>query len=541
MNFWSAALLALTLAATPAFAADPQDCGTIVVPPGVGLGPGGDITSFNPDLITSAYNGEAVNLLFTPLIWVNRFHTIDWTRSIATAITTPDQGTTYDVTMRPWTWSDGVPVTTTDVLYAYNLMVTLGTNYDGYGSGGMPMIIKSIKIIDAEHFEVVLTHQVNPDWFTLNGLAQLMPLPAHLWSHYNSDQIWQQQSNPAFFQVVDGPLIIKQLNTGIDAVFVPNPEYAKHGPPMHFSRFIMKFMDSEGQALQEMESGNLDMANLPFALFDKAQHLPGLYTVTLEPTYSWHELELNEANKTSTYFADIRVRQAIADAINQPQMIKLAMHGYGIPVYGPVPPVPDTFLSPAAKAGKYPVGYNPAKAIALLKAAGFIPGPDGIMQKNGTKIDFTVLIPAGQPLRIEMAESMQQNLRAIGIVLKIHQVEINQIFSLLVNAPQAWQAILIAEDMLSYPSGEGFFKTGGYFNNDGYSNPLMDKYIDASTNTPGLSGLFAYQDFASAQQPVIFLPVEQFSVLARKNIHGLNEFMSPTSSWSPEQLYCTKN
>jgi peptide/nickel transport system substrate-binding protein len=308
---------------------------------------------------------------------------------------------------------------------------------------------------------------------------------------------------------------------------------------MHFDRFIMKFMNSEGQELQAVESGDLDMSNIPFDLYDKAQHLPGTYVATLPPSYSWHQLIPNLANPATSFFKDVRVRDAIADAINQPEMIKLAMHGLGDAVYGPVPPYPDTFLSPAAKAGNYPVGYDPAKARALLAAAGYTPGPDGIMQKDGQKISFTVMIPAGQTMRIEMAEAMQQNLRAAGIDMRAHQVEINQIFSLVTSQPKAWEAALYANELSAFPSGEGFFATGSFYDDNGYSDPVMDRDIADSTDKPGLAGLFAYEDYASAQEPVIFLPVEKYAVLARDGIHGLQDFMSPTSSWSPEQLYCT--
>ena len=534
---------ALFLSAAPAFAQtpalpqEPGDCGTIIIPPGLGIGPGADITSFNPLFITSAYNAEAAGLMFESLLWINRDHQINWQRSIASSITTPDAGKTYDVTMRPWLWSDGVPVTSQDVLYAFKLIKAYGTSYAGYGAGGMPGLIGSLTARDAAHFQVVLKHRVNPDWFILNGLPQLAPLPQHAWARYNTDQIWQGQSSPAFFRVSDGPLLLRGFTVGVDALFTPNPRYG--GGPMHFSRFIMKFENAEGQELQAVESGDLDMSNLPFALYAQASHLPGVHVLTLPPAYAWHELIPNLANPRTRYFGDVRVRQAIADAIGQQQIISLAMHGHGLPDYGPVPVVPPTFLSPAAKAGNYPVGYNPAKARALLAAAGYAPGVDGIMRKGGQKISFTLEIPAGQPLRIEMAELIQQDLRAVGIAMQIRQVEFNKMLSQMVHEPHAWEAILVGENLAAYPSGEDMFVTGGYLNNNGYSDKKMDVLVAQSTDEPGLAGLYAYQDYASAQQPVIFLPNEQYSLLVRNGLHGVDDFINPLGGWAPEKLYCT--
>lgn len=533
------ALLAVLLLSPPARAAAPagQDCGTIVIPPGLGIGPGGDLTSFNPLFIQSEYNEEAADMLLEQLLWINRFHEIDWQRSIASAVATPDNGKTYVVTMRPWNWSDGVPVTTADVLYAWKLIQTYGTNYVGYGSGGIPMLVASVTAQGPEQFIVTLRHAVNPQWFILNGLEQFQPLPSHFWGHFSPDQIWQGQSSPAFFSITDGPLLLKKLQVGVDAEFVPNPSYG--GSKMHFARLIMKFENSEGQELQAVQSHDLDMSNIPFDLFDKAQTLPGNYVLTLPPTYSWHEFIPNMANPKTLFFGDVRVRDALADAIDQNQIVQLAMHGHGIPTHSPVPPYPPTFLSPAAKAGKFPTGYNPAAARALLAQAGFAPGPEGILQRHGQKFVFTLLIPAGQPLRIEMAEVMQRDLAAIGIKMLVHQEEINEIFTQLVNEPLAWEAILIATDVTAYPSGESEFATGAFYNNNGYSNPKMDALIRQSTDAPGLAGLYAYQDYAAAQQPVIFLPNEQYSILVRNGLHGVEDFINPLGVWAPEKLFCT--
>jgi peptide/nickel transport system substrate-binding protein len=530
------AAILLAFCAMPAMAAE-NDCGTIVIPPGIGIGPGADVTSFNMLFIDSLYNQEAAELLFMPLLWINRFHEADYSRSLASGVSTPDGGRTFDVTLRPWIWSDGTPVTTADVVYTFNLIKQLGPAYPGYQEGGIPNMVQSITAKDATHVEFKLTQPVNASWFILNGLGQIYVFPQHVWSRYTLDQIMQAQSSPAFFAVVDGPLKIKTLAVGLYAEFVPNPAYP--GPKMHFSRFVMKFMDSEGAELQGVEAGDLDVSNLPFTLWDAARHLTGVHVEPLLPSYSWHETILNLQNPGTPFFSDVRVRDAIADAIDQNQIVALAMHGQGVPVYGPVPPVPASFLSPAARARQYPVSYDPAHARALLREAGYAPGPDGIMRKGNEKLAFTVLIPAGQPMRIEMSEVIQQDLAAVGIALTTRQVEFNQIMALQSGPSDGWQAIIMAEDITPFPSGEDNFSTNGFYNTGHYSNPKMDALISASINAQGLNGLFAFEDFASAEQPVIFLPVEKYSLLVSNRLHGVGDFLNPLGEWAPDQLYCS--
>jgi peptide/nickel transport system substrate-binding protein len=529
MDCLVAALLAITLLATPALADQKGDCGTIIIPTGLGVASGADVTSLNPLLSNSTYNLQAGDLMYLGLIWINRFAQIDWSRSLASAIATPDQGTTYNVTLRPWHWSDGVPVTTADIAYTFKLIKELGSTYPGYGAGGMPDIIKSLNIISPTQFQVVLKRQVNSTWFIYNGLGQLLPLP---------DQIWQNQSTPAFYNVVDGPLKTQSLDIGLDLAMVPNQAY--EGPQMHFEKLVFKFIESDGATLQAVEAGDVDMADVPFAVWNAVQHLPGIYIVKLPPAFSWNYITLNFRNPQVAFFKDVRIRDAMQDALNQAAMVKYVQHGLGVEVLGPVPPVPPTFLSPQMRAGIYPVGYNPAKARALLEQAGYTPGPDGVMQKNGQRLSFVFLLLTGDDFIQEMTEEIQAEFRAVGIEMKVREIEFNQLLALLDSgSTTSWQAAGLGTSTGGYPTGEDFFTTGGYDNSGGYSDPTMDKLIAESTDKPGLDGLFAYENYASAQQPVIFFATSSIAVLVRNRIHGMADFINPAFSYSPEQLYCT--
>ena len=533
-------ILAGAVASTPAAqAAMPvEDCGTIVVPTGVGVGTGADITSMNPLLSSSLYNQEISFLLYQNLIWLNAgTGTIDWSRSIANNVSTPDNGITYNVSLRPWHWSDGVPVTTADVAYAFKLIKALGTTYAQYGAGGMPDIVKSLNIISPTQFQLVLTHRVNPTWFIYNGLFLLSPLPEHSWGKYTVDEIFQGQSSPAFFRVVDGPLQASRLDIGLDLVLVPNPAY--DGPKSHFHRLIFKFLDSDGAALQGVEAGDLDMANAPHTLWRAVQHLPGLTLTTLPPVLAYGEIALNFRNPAVAFFRDVRVREAMADAIDQATMIKLVDHGQGVQIYGPVVPEPPTFLSPEMKAGNYPVGYDPAKARALLQEAGFSPGPDGIMRKDGKELSFVYLMLSGGAANEQVTELTQADLLKIGIRMKVREIEFNQLVALLENPKADWQAAGLGETTSVYPSGEEVFATGAGQNAGGYSDAKMDRLITASTETPGLSGLYAYENYASAQQPVIFQAASLPSVLSRDTIHGVKNFVDAAGIYYPDQLYCS--
>jgi peptide/nickel transport system substrate-binding protein len=532
-------ILLLTLLSTPAYADQKGDCGTIVLPTGIGETAPADITSFNPIFSNTAYNEEAGWLLFPNLIWINRYSQIDWYRSLASSVSSPDQGTTYDVVLRPWHWSDGVQLTAADVIYEYNLIKKLGPEWPGYGQGGLPDIIKSFNVISPTHFQVILKHQVNPTWFIYNGLSSLEPVPEHAWAKYSIDQLFQNQSSPKFFDVVDGPVKIKNLAIGLDAVFVPNPAF--DGPKMHFDQLVFKFLEGDGAAVQGVLSGDMDAATLVPSLWDYAAAKPGFYIQVLPPGGFQNVIVINLKNPHVSFFDDVRVRDAIEDSINQTGMIKLLFHNEGDPSYGPYPPSPPTFVAPSLLAGHIPVGYDPAKSLSLLAQAGYTRGPDGIMQKNGQRLSFIYLLSSGSGNLEEMAEILQDDFRKVGVEMKVYEMDFNQMLALMAGPATGWEAAGVGQPVATYPTGEGQYATGAFQNEGGYSDPTMDKLIAASTSKPGNDALFAYEVYATAQQPVIWFPTARVAILSSNHLHGILDFVDPAGQFSPDQLYCSTN
>jgi len=532
-----AATLALLLLAPPVFADQKGDCGTIIVPTGIGeTDSGSDLTSFNPLFVDTAYNAEAAWSLYPNLLWINRFSQIDWSRSLASAVTTTDN-TNFIVTLRPLHWSDGVPFTSADVVYFFTLAKALGTNWTQYGGGGLPYIVKDIKILSPSQFQVTTVHPVNPDWFIYNGIGTFNPLPEHAWKKYTLDQIYQLQSTPSFFNVVIGPLKIQKLVVGQDAVFVPNPAW--EGPKMHFSQLIFKFIQGDGAEVQGVQSGNTDAAMLAPSLIKYAQTIPNTHIEVAVPTNFVNVINLNYLNPADDFFHDVRVRQAMEDSIDQDTMVKLVFHGEAITAYGAVPDNMTAFLPPAMQQGTYPVGYNPAKARALLAAAGYTPGPDGIMQKNGKRLSFSLLEPAGSNAFVSMDEYVQSQFRKTGIDMKIRATDFNQMIALMSGQPLRWDAADSGSPVENYPSGEGNFETGAFQNLSKYSDPKMDQLIETNINNPGLQNLFDYETYVSAQQPIIFYAIQVPTVLVSNRLHGMTDFFDPIGQFAPDQLYCT--
>ncbi|MGI4977118.1 MAG: peptide ABC transporter substrate-binding protein [Janthinobacterium lividum] len=510
-------------------------CGTLVIPTGLGVGPPTAAGSLHPVLSPgSLYDQESFNQLYRPMLWFQPDHAIDWSLSHASSIDVEDGGRTYVITLKPITWSDGVAVTADDLVYGFELMKQLGPTYSGYDSGGMPKLFQAVEAEDPLTLRVTLTQAVNPEWFELSGLGQLYALPRHAWGRYSVDEQRSLQTDAGFLSVVDGPFRLVEFNSGRYEALAPNPSYA--GPQAQVERLVIDFLQGTSP-LEALRAGELDAANLPFNVYDAARAIPGLALVKLPPQSGYESIVVNMRNPDAPFLADARVRQAIADAVNQDEVIHLAFHDSTVPVRSPVPPVPATFLSEDARAGRFPTGYDPAHARALLAQAGFTPGPDGILQKDGRRLEWTDLLSdAATDLLVEW-QVVQANLLAIGIRMNIRLMQFNQIIALMDRDPSGWQTASIGWSFPNYPDMQINYGTGAGENYGHFSDPETDALLKQVQDQPGREALFRLQDHLAALQPFIIMPQGAYSLLVRPGVEGLGDALQANYLWALQKIH----
>lgn len=510
-------------------------CGTLVLPTGLAANSPSAAQSLHPILTSnSVYDSESFNLLFRPLLWFTSEHTIDWSLSHAASIDVQDGGRVFVVTLKPIAWSDGVPVTADDVLYSFEMMKELGPLYWGYDTGGIPAMFRNIEATGSLTLRITLTQAVNPEWFELGGLSQLYALPRHAWRRYTLDEQRSLQTDPAFLSVVDGPFRLTEFNSGRYVAYVPNPGFVGEQPAM--ARLVLDFLQGTSP-LEALRSGELDVANVPFNVYDAALAIPGLRVVSLPPSSGYESMVVNMANPAVPFLADARVRQAIADAIDEDEIIRLAFHGHGVPARTPVPPVPVTFLSADSRAGRFPVGHDPAKARALLAEAGFAPGPDGVLTRDGRRLEWTHLVSDASPDLLAEWQVVRSNLAAVGIRMDIRLMEFNQIIATVERDPAAWATVAIGWSFPNYPDMQTNYGTGAGQNWGRFSDPETDALLRQVQDVPGRDALFRLQDHLAALQPFIILPEGAFSLLARPGIEGLPDAIQANFLWALQKVH----
>lgn len=137
-----------------------------------------------------------------------------------------------------------------------------------------------------------------------------------------------------------------------------------------------------------------------------------------------------------------------------------------------------------------------------------------------------------------MADMIVEQLRAVGIEMRLQQFDIAQVVARVYGGGPDWEASYLYTIGGGYPSGEFDFATNGATNAGGYSDPQMDRLITASITQPGLGALYEYEVYASAQVPAIFDIAPPNAGLVRNRLHGVNKFYDPAGQLAPEQLTC---
>jgi peptide/nickel transport system substrate-binding protein len=526
------AFLRVTLLCTTAAAAP---CGTAVIPNNIGQGDPAAPTSFNP-LVGggSITNLQAAVLLFRPLVWVGADARMDPARSLAAEVQALDGNTRFRITLKPWLWSDGKPVTADDVLYCWERILLLGDVYASAGQGGIPDLVASVRAVDATHVDVALKRAVNPAWFTLNGLSLLYALPRHAWGDLGRDEMWRRQNDPALARVVDGPFRLTALKDDRYAAYAPNTLYGGHTPTL--ARLVVTFLEGDNP-LHAVQAGEADLARVPYALWNRLQGTAGFDFTVLPESYGYWALALNLKRDPVAFLRDVRVRRALALAVDQPAIIRLVYRGMGRENHVPVPADAAAWRSGAARAGPPALAHAAAAAAALLEAAGWRLDADGVRVRAGMRLAFTVLSNAASDDSAEMQalQVVQRNLRDVGVEMRFRRVSLDRFFDILGGA-EAWDTASIFNTVPAVPDGGGVFDTGGASNFGGFSDARMDALIKNSIGSPGPAALFAYEDYAAEVLPWIVLPQGQYPVMLAHRLRGVAEMNNPLGNWSPEYL-----
>jgi peptide/nickel transport system substrate-binding protein len=220
-----------------------------------------------------------------------------------------------------------------------------------------------------------------------------------------------------------------------------------------------------------------------------------------------------QAAESLPFFQEAPVRQALLAALDRQAMINEALHGQGFIANGPILP-----WSWAYNASQETIGYDPARASALLEASGWVDSDgDGIRDKGGQSLAFS-LLTSDDPGKIAIAEMASAQWQAIGVAAGVEIIGANLGARLVQHDFQAALAeVLLAGDPDPYPLWHQTQIEGGQ-NYAGWNNTEASMLLEtARTQTDeGLrnDAYFEFQRLFAAELPslILFHPVYSYGV-----------------------------
>jgi peptide/nickel transport system substrate-binding protein len=232
-------------------------------------------------------------------------------------------------------------------------------------------------------------------------------------------------------------------------------------------------------------------------------------------------------NMRDAALQDVRVRQALAYAIDRQAIVEYLRRGLATPAAGLLPSVSWAF-DPDVET----YVYDPAKARALLDAAGY---PD---RGNGPRLRLSLKVSNSEFNRLQ-SSVIQQDLRAVGIALDVRTYEFATLYADVLRGnfqlfTLQWVGGAVADpDILRRVFHSAQTPPAG-FNRGFFSDPRVDRLLDAAASTtPDESRRALYagvQRLIAEEQPYISLWCKTNVAVAQRTLTGFR--ILPTAEFT---------
>ena len=529
-------------------------------------------------------------LMYRPLYWFGQNGQPTLNNSLSLASPPVFDGAKVTITLKPYKWSNGIPVTAQDVMFWLNMEAAVPSDYGAYT--GFPANVKDITAVSSRELTMVMDKPYNPRWFVYNDLSQITPMPV-VWDRtasgpsrcattvsdcakvyaYLDAQAKDLDSyvGSPLWSIVDGPWRLGAFNADGHVTFVPNKSYSGPVKPKlaAFEEAPFTTDAAEYNVLQSPNAGTkIDVGytpqqDVPAKPANAAVGVNPLSSrgYNLAPWVSWavnyYLVNFQSTTGNGPIIRQLYFRQALAYLMNQTAIINGPLKGYGAPTVGPVPVTPVTnMLSPKERQGD-PFPYEPAKAKSLLTSHGWNVVPNGTTTcvdprrcgpgiTKGEGMTFNFPYATGIAWIASEMTQLQSNAADLGIKLNLEPKPFDQITALaggncvvtksscdwdMANWGGGWS---FSPDYL--PTGEELFECGVPANSGGYCDKTNDALI-GNTLDSGMQSMYTWQNYLAPRLPMEWQPDADYQLTEiAKNLRGVVP-QSPTGSITPENWY----
>lgn len=312
------------------------------------------------------------------------------------------------------TWGDGTALTTSDIAFAWEVgrnSKTGANNLEMYSRG------YQLDVVDERNF----TLHINKVTFDYNQLGDLYPLPKHIEGELFAEDPFEYRhrtnynantTNPGLWW---GPYVITDTQQGTSVTMERNPHW--YGKAPYFDQVVVRAIQNTSAMEANLRSGTIDMiagelgVHLDQAMAFEKRHGKN-YNIIYKSGLHYEHIDLNLENPI---LSDKRVRHAMMYGIDRLMISNLLFQGRQ-----PVAHSSVSALDRVSTENLTQYTNDPAKAVALLEAAGWTDIKNGIRHNaKGEALRLEIMSTAGDKTREKVEQVLQSQLREIGMDLRI--------------------------------------------------------------------------------------------------------------------------
>lgn len=512
-----------------------------------------NIGSLNPLRCLATDCATVTSMLFPTLIGVDfetGYYAPDAQDGLALDWSVSEDGLEYTFTLRQdLTWTDGEPITAEDVAFSMNAILsdeiesTISANVIGTVTGVEALDDYTVKFTFAESACTAL------------GDVNIPVVPAHVFESFVDMVDNSFDRDPS---VSSGVFSFLGTEAGERVALQANQEYKWAPNGVIPQGWIYLDVPSTTVEVERFLAGELNLISVPSENRSQFRNNPDFQTFEY-PANSWSYIGLNLADPANPQpamdadgnpidqgyhplFGDNNVRRAIQHAIDVQGLIEGALFGEGVQMASYELPT-----SWALDPDLAPVAFDPEAAGAMLDAAGFPMGADGIRVADdtalyaepGTRLSFELILEDSTESSQRTAALVQDQLLQVGIEVELNPLDFNTAIDLI--GGQTYDAYLLGWSN-SFPADPDFSAIFSAeadeppfgFNDTSYANQKLFDLMEEARVLPGCdqetrAGLYhEIQSILQADQPYIWLFTSTVLVASSADVQNFNPYPNAT-------------
>jgi len=365
-----------------------------------------DVTTLNPVRASSLNDRYVADYLYTPLIELDR--DLRPIAGLATKWTISSDGTAYQFTLNgKATFSDGTAVSASDVVFTLQKAVEKSSQAPQMAASFEELDVQRTRALSKHVVEVVFRHALAGQLLEFN---RLFVIPEHI---YGKGDLKRFDD----VTVGSGPYVLVRHERGRQLLLRRRETYWREKPYIETVRFKVIALDST--AWEAIKLGQIDETFVSSDTWMRHQTDPAIETSIRFQRFYTLNYNFVAWNNRHAILRDGNIRRALAMCIPVESIIENLYHGTARRLTGPF--LPGSY---AYNTNVRETPFQPGVAKQLLASLGWADHDnDGVLDRNGTPLAFTMTIQATNEFDRLFAQLVQGELKHIGVDMKIRPLD----------------------------------------------------------------------------------------------------------------------